>query len=87
MPIIAANMDTTGTFGVYEVLSNHKMVTAMNKFYTIEDYRNYIRGNELDPDFFMVSTGIGEGALENVKAIFDEIPCSWLCIDIANGYI
>ena len=22
-----------------------------------------------------------------VKAIFDEIDCSWLCIDIANGYI
>ena len=86
-PIIAANMDTTGTFGVYEVLSKHKLITAMNKFYTVDDYKNYISKKKLDPDLFMVSTGIGEGSLENVKAIFDEIPCSWLCIDIANGYI
>lgn len=86
-PIIAANMDTIGTFGVYEVLSKHKLITAMNKFYNVDDYKEYISNNVLNPDLFMVSTGIGEGSLENVKAIFDEIPCSWLCIDIANGYI
>ena len=86
-PIIAANMDTTGTFGVYEVLSKNKLITAMNKFYTVDDYKKYISNNHLNPDLFMVSTGIGKGSLENVKAIFDEIPCSWLCIDIANGYI
>jgi len=87
IPIIAANMDTTGTFGVYEVLRKHQMITAMNKFYTIEDYRGYVTEHELNPDYFMVSTGIGDGALEKIKEIFDEIPCSWLCIDIANGYI
>lgn len=86
-PIIAANMDTTGTFGVYEVLSKHNMITAMNKFYTLEDYKTYTSSGELNPDLFMISTGIGAGSLDNVKAIFDQIPCSWLCIDIANGYI
>ena len=48
IPIIAANMDTTGTFGVYEVLKNHSMITAMNKFYTLEDYLQYKQNNELD---------------------------------------
>ena len=86
-PIIAANMDTTGTFGVYEVLSKHNMITAMNKFYTLEDYKTYSSTHELNPDLFMISTGIGEGSLDALKTIFDEIPCSWLCIDIANGYI
>lgn len=33
IPIISANMDTTGTFGVYETLSQHRIITAMNKFY------------------------------------------------------
>ena len=28
VPIIAANMDTTGTFEVYNVLSKHKMITC-----------------------------------------------------------
>lgn len=86
-PIIAANMDTTGTFEVYKVLSKHNMITAMNKFYSLDDYKLYTQQNVLNPDLFMVSTGIGEGSLEKVKEIFDEIPCSWLCIDIANGYI
>jgi GMP reductase len=32
IPICAANMDTTGTFEVYDVLSRNNMLTAMNKF-------------------------------------------------------
>ena len=39
VPIIAANMDTTGTFEVYNVLSKHKMITCFNKFYTTQDYQ------------------------------------------------
>ena len=39
VPIIAANMDTTGTFNVYDILSKHKMLTCLNKFYTVEDFK------------------------------------------------
>jgi GMP reductase len=56
IPIVASNMDTTGTFGVYDVLSKHKIITCLHKFYTIEDFI----GKELDPDYFMISTGIDE---------------------------
>ena len=46
-------MDTTGTFGVYKVLSNNKMITAMNKFYTVDDYNDFLndKNNVLNPDF------------------------------------
>ena len=37
VPVIAANMDTTGTFEVYDVLSKHRMITCFNKFYTTKD--------------------------------------------------
>ena len=87
IPIIAANMDTTGTFGVYEVLKNHSMITAMNKFYTLEDYLQYKQNNELDPRYFMVSTGIHNNDLEQLNSILSHIDCDWICIDIANGYI
>ena len=30
-PIIAANMDTTGTFEVHKVLSKYDLITCMNK--------------------------------------------------------
>ena len=41
VPIISANMDTTGTFEVYEVLSEYRILTALNKFYTKKDYIEY----------------------------------------------
>lgn len=88
IPIIAANMDTTGTFEVYDVLRKYKMLTAMNKFYTLEDYNEAkSRGIILDPNFFMVSTGISNENYENLLIIMENIMCNWICIDVANGYM
>ena len=100
VPIIAANMDTTGTFEMYNVLSKYKIITAMNKFYDLKDYqqacskRMYTDDGEtvfskpgLDPDLFMVSTGISDADYEKLTNILDTVSCNWICIDIANGYI
>ena len=69
VPIISANMDTTGTFEVYDVLSKHRIITALNKFYTIDDFRRAASTLEsgLDPDYFMVSTGITEENFRNMS--------------------
>ena len=83
IPIIAANMDTTGTFEVYECLSKHKMLTALHKFYKVEDFE----GKKLDPNFFMVSTGISDENFTNLCNILEKVECNWICIDIANGYL
>lgn len=85
-PIISANMTTTGTFEIYNVLKNHNIITALHKFYTIQDYEEFNKSKP-DPNLFMISTGIGDQALENLKSIFSVIHCNWICIDIANGYI
>jgi len=88
VPIISANMDTTGTFEVYHCLKKHKIVTALHKFYTLEDYQNCDRSfTGLDPDYFMVSTGISDKDFEKLKQILDRFECNWICIDVANGYI
>ena len=86
IPIISANMDTTGTFEVCECLSSYNMITALHKFYSIEDYKLFF-DKQIDPDSFMISTGINNNAIDNLKNIFDAINCNWICIDIANGYI
>ena len=39
VPIIAANMDTVGTYEVYNVLSQYKVITALHKFYTLNHYK------------------------------------------------
>ena len=87
VPIISANMDTTGTFQIYHTLKKYKIITATHKFYTLDDYRTEMIDQGLDPDYFMVSTGIGDKAIERLEKILYEIPCNWICIDIANGYI
>ena len=60
VPIIAANMDTTGTFEVYDELVKHKMITCFNKFYNLQNYQDKISKTGLDPNYFMISTGINE---------------------------
>ena len=48
VPIVSANMDTTGTFETAISLQKHKMITAVHKFYTVEDWKQSI--DKLDPN-------------------------------------
>ena len=83
VPVIAANMDTTGTIEVYQVLSRHKIITALHKFYHLEDLMN----KKLDENYFMISTGISDNDYFRLKNILDNIDVKWICIDVANGYM
>ena len=87
VPIIAANMDTTGTFEVYNVLSKHKMITCFNKFYTTQDYQTMKSKHGLNPDYFMISTGINEQNMSNLHDIVQITNAKWICVDVANGYM
>ena len=88
IPIISSNMATTGTFDIYNVLKNHKIITALHKFYQLEDYLNFQKTHgTLNPDYFMISTGMSEENFNNLVEITAQIECKWICIDIANGYI
>jgi len=90
IPIIASNMTTVGTLDVYKVLSKYKIITALHKFYKLEDLVKYNRENAkepLSPDFFMISTGISDSDYDNLVNILDNFQCKWILIDIANGYI
>jgi GMP reductase len=92
VPVICANMSSTGTFEVYDVLREYKMITAFHKFYKPDDYVNHFEkrkesGNPMDPDYFMISTGISDDEYSNLVNVCDKLPIKWICIDIANGYI
>ena len=88
VPIISANMDTTGTFEVYDELSKHKMITCLNKFYNAKDLKKRNDdGNPLNPDYFMISTGINESAMSQLHDTVYESKAKWICVDVANGYM
>ena len=73
IPIIAANMDTIGTFEVYDKLKEHKIITALHKHYTLEDYLDKNKSDRLDSDYFMVSTGISDNDFGKLNQIL-EVP-------------
>ena len=88
VPIMCANMATTGTFEVYNVLSQYSILTCLHKFYTPEDFINYENEHgPLNKDYFIVTTGIKDSDFENLEKICSAIETKWICVDIANGYI
>ena len=90
IPIVAANMTTIGTLDVYKVLSTYKIITALHKFHKLQDLLDYNKENsdsKLNPDYFMISTGISSDDYDNLTHILDNFECKFICVDIANGYI
>jgi GMP reductase len=90
IPIIAANMTTIGTLELYKVLSTYKIITSLHKFHKLQDLLDYNKENsdlKLNPDYFMISTGISDDDYTNLKVILDNFECKFICVDVANGYI
>ena len=85
IPIIASNMDTVGTFRMHYALSKYKVLTALNKHYTLSDYKNHEK--YLNTEYFMVTSGISDEDYQKMTEIVDYTGCKWICIDVANGYI
>ena len=83
IPIIAANMDTIGTIKVCKALSKQKIVTALHKFYTVDQ----IKDANLDKEYFMISTGITERDCNRLRHILSQVDVKWICVDVANGYM
>lgn len=87
VPLIAANMDTVGTFEMAEVLAKHQILTAVHKHYDTEQWRDFINQHQQILDYVMVSSGTSEAdfvKLEQVLALDSRL--RFICIDVANGY-
>lgn len=88
VPVMAANMDTVGTFEMAAVLSRHRVFTAVHKHYSPGDWNKFMKIAPADiGDYVAVSTGTGDNDLDKVKRILDAHPgLCFICIDVANGY-
>lgn len=88
VPIMAANMDTVGTFEMARALSENLIFTAIHKHYTVEEWNAFMSdAPEGIENYIAVSTGTGERDLEKVKAVMAaNTRLKFICIDVANGY-
>jgi len=88
IPIMAANMDTVGTFEMAEVLAKERLFTAIHKHYSPEEWKTFL--SKVTPDFYdyiAISTGTGKEDFEKIGQIITENPLlKFICIDVANGY-
>ncbi|WP_027376829.1 GMP reductase [Kaistella palustris] len=88
VPIIAANMDTVGTFEMAVSLARHKILTAVHKHYSREEWQAFLADQPVSIfNYIALSTGIGEADEEKIAQIISDHPqIQFLCIDVANGY-
>ena len=88
IPIMAANMDTVGTFEMAKVLAGEKLFTAVHKHYTLEEWNSFLKNATPDIyDYIAVSTGTGKEDFEKIQKIITANPLlKFICIDVANGY-
>ncbi|OGT75441.1 MAG: GMP reductase [Gammaproteobacteria bacterium RIFCSPLOWO2_12_FULL_38_14] len=86
IPIIAANMDHTGTSAMAKALTQHSLLTALSKFMT---EKNWIDLKETTPsalNFVMISAGTQKEDLKSLENILKIFPIPFICLDVANGY-
>ena len=88
IPVMAANMDTVGTFTMARVLGSQGLPTAVHKHYTPTQWNDFVAGSTADLlDYVIVSTGTGDTDREKLVKILTANPgLKYLCIDVANGY-
>ena len=88
VPVIAANMDTVGTFDMALALAEHKMLTAVHKHYTVEQWKEFLdNAPEGIENHIMVSSGTSEQdfiKMGEILALNENL--RFICIDVANGY-
>jgi GMP reductase len=91
IPIIAANMDTTGTIAMADAFSRYDLSVALHKHYAQDDLiaffkRLHEEGKSSSTAFY--SMGIGQGDYDKFCAVMAQAAdaIEYACIDVANGY-
>jgi GMP reductase len=87
IPIIASNMDTTGTFEMARALDAFRLSTALHKHYSVDECIRFFRSLERKSAAFY-SMGITKADEEKFKRVVDAAgdAVGYVCIDVANGY-
>ncbi len=86
VPLIAANMDHTGTFAMANAMTQYNLMTAVNKFESLSNWQQEIKKNEHIVKYTFVSSGTSDEDFVVLKTIMAQTPMNMICLDVANGY-
>ncbi len=87
IPIIAANMDATGTFEMARALSRHTLSAALHKHYSEAELLAFFAEQPGNESTFY-SMGITTPDFEKFRRVMDKAngTIQNVCVDVANGY-
>ncbi|SEP70603.1 GMP reductase [Faunimonas pinastri] len=83
-PLVAANMDVTGSMGMAVALSSFGAMTALHKHYPVEKLIEFFGREDTSNVFF--SLGTTESDREKLAAVKQHARIDKICLDVANGY-
>lgn len=87
VPIVAANMDTTGSFDMARTMSKNDCITCLHKHYTVKEYVKFFEEKDLNKDLVFYSTGTSANDLDKMEEVFTRLDNKLnICVDVANGY-
>lgn len=87
IPIIAANMDTVGTFEMAKALAKFSLFTAIHKHYSLEEWKDFASSNADCLQSVAASAGMGTNDFERLCSVLESVPeIRYICLDVANGY-
>ncbi|MDR1462600.1 MAG: GMP reductase [Azoarcus sp.] len=90
IPIIAANMDTTGTFEMARALSRYELSAALHKHYGETELLDFFAARPVNGAVFY-SMGITAPDFDKFRRVMEKLERAGgaienVCIDVANGY-
>jgi len=95
VPVVAANMDTVGTFQMAGALSEFNALCGIHKYYTEAQWDNFMYGWQTDyscPPNVVYTIGMGDAnssmqEIQKAERILNRHKSiKFICIDVANGY-
>src|SRR3990167_5087320 len=87
IPVIAANMDTVGTFERAKALTRHQLSAALHKHYGESELTDFFRAIPAESTIFY-SMGITSADYEKFSRVKETAgdAIAYVCVDVANGY-
>jgi GMP reductase len=83
-PLIAANMDVTGTIPMARALHRFGAMVALHKHYPVDMLADFFREDESANAFYTIGTA--DADWEKFTAVKALTPIGKICLDVANGY-
>lgn len=86
VPVIAANMSTTGTMKMARAMRQHHMMVSLQKHYPLPELIDFFSNEKDKAAACFYTLGITDADKDKFKELSKHVTLDKICIDVANGY-